>query len=109
MLIRSFASAVALFLMGTTLSAQRVMTLPDARQMGYTVVQLDSLYMSAFNVQDTTLTAFPGRTDEFISTWYVTLGKLKSILADRNVQFAQGTTMTYRSFFNTDGRLEHFH
>ncbi len=91
------------------MQAQRVMSLPEARKAGMTVEGLDSLYMSAFNVQDSTQEAFPGETEEFIEKWQTTLRMLKGYLAEHGLRFDPEQKMTYRSFFGEDGHMEHFH
>lgn len=91
------------------LQAQRVMSIPEAREAGMTREGMDSLYMSAFNMQDTTLEAFPGQTEVFMAQWDSTLNHLKSYLIAHGLRFELGQKMTYRSFFSKDGHMEHFH
>ena len=89
--------------------AQRVMSIPEARKAGMTLEGMDSLYMSAFNLQDTTLEAFPGQTETFMAQWDSTLNMLKTYIAAHGMRFELGQMMTYRSFFNQAGSMEHFH
>ncbi|MEO7081291.1 MAG: hypothetical protein ABIY71_07170 [Flavobacteriales bacterium] len=81
----------------------------DARAAGITREGMDSLYMSAFNMQDTTLEAFPGQREAFIGQWDSTLTLLKTYLIANGLRFDPEQKMTYRSFFSKDGHMEHFH
>src|SRR5690606_34628864 len=77
--------------------AQQVMSIMDARAAGMTRDVMDSLYMSAFNRQDTTLEAFPGQTEEFMAQWDSTLTLLKTYLVTNGLRFDPEQRMTYRS------------
>lgn len=88
---------------------QKVMRLVDAREIGLTTEHKDSLYKSAFNMQDSTDCAFPGRVDEFLEIWPSTLQAMGKYLHRQGFRHPQDIPITYRIFFGTDGRIEHFH
>ena len=88
---------------------QKVMRLADARAIGLTTEHMDSLYKSAFNMQDSTDCAFPGRTDEFLELWPGTLQSVGKVLQNDGFRHPQDIPVTYRIFFGPDGRIEHFH
>ncbi len=93
----------------TPSAAQKVMRLSDAGAIGLTTEHLDSLYWSAFNMQDSTKAAFPGRMEEYLTHWEQTLGELDDHFKQAGFKWAVDTRLTYRSFFTADGKLEMFH
>lgn len=93
----------------TLTQGQKVMRLVDARDIGLTTEHMDSLYRSAFNMQDSTDRAFPGREDAFLELWPGTLQALGGYLHRQGFRHPQDIPITYRIFFATDGRIEHFH
>lgn len=93
----------------TLTQGQKVMRLVDARDIGLTTEHMDSLYKSAFNMQDSTDCAFPGRTDAFLELWPSTLQSIGEYLHRQGFRHPQDIPVTYRIFFGTDGRIEHFH
>lgn len=108
--MRKHLVIIVLFLPSmSNLQAQRIMSIPEARKSGMTREGMDALYMSAFNMQDTTLEAFPGQTEAFMAQWDSTLNQLKSYLNAHGLRFDAGQKMIYSSFFSKDGHMEHFH
>lgn len=99
----------AAYLLFTGAMAQKVMRLDSARTKGLTTAHMDSLYLSAFDVTDSSKSAFPGRTDEFIEQFQRTLQEMGGHLGKEGFKWGTDTRMTYRMFFAADGRLEHFH
>lgn len=97
-----------LFLAGPAKS-QRVMRIGDARDQGMTTERMDSLYKSAFNTQDSSDNAFPGRMEEFLQTWPNTLQALGDSVHHLGFTHDRPIPVTYRVFFSPDGRIEHFH
>ncbi len=93
----------------TSVSGQKVMRLGDARDIGLTMEHMDSLYKSAFNMQDSTDCAFPGRVDEFLERWPGSLQAMGEYLHGQGFRHTQDIPVTYRIFFGADGRIEHFH
>lgn len=90
-------------------TAQKVMRLADARTIGLTTEHMDSLYKSAFNVQDSTKAAFPDRMDEFMVEFEKVLHAMGDRFNKEGFKFGKDTRLTYRSFFAADGKMEAFH
>ena len=93
----------------TFLQGQKLMRLVDARAIGLTMEHMDSLYKSAFNMQESTDCAFPGRSEAFLEIWPSTLQSVGEYLHRQGFRHAQDIPVTYRIFFGPDGRIEHFH
>lgn len=98
-----------LLICASSACAQQVLSLDDARDIGLTMEHMDSLYKSAFNPQDSSDEAFPGRVEEFLERWPGTLRTIGKVLHEQGFRHPQDIRVVYRIFFGASGRIEHFH